>query len=342
MKDALDFQANCLARLADPRWRFHAGHLGGKHSRINRRTLVTRLPHVAIIGDSLSKDVYISSRLRTFWCARRRRGRSWVFDHARTSGYSVCEKLERLTPFVALECGGVGALVDNEGDRQSFFRRILGTRNFSGQVTQLVSRRRFPDLILIWIGHNNVDWTWWSSPAELERSEKTLPRQSARFRQNYARQVRRLLHRARAQRHRVAIVIYGLVDFASFFKAREIIEALREKNPQLYPYLETGYKYFASLRPPYRPNVARLAQMINGELQAMTEDFERGLDGVPNVQVRYSDALATVDLSRVEVIHAMDGWHPSAEGHKRFAEAAFNGLAPSLEFLGITMSNGDE
>jgi hypothetical protein len=89
------------------------------------------------------------------------------------------------------------------------------------------------------------------------------------------------------------------------------------------------------MRPAYRENLTRLVRMINEELHAMVGQMEREIEHVPNVQVRYSDALAKVDLSRIEVIHAVDGWHPSVQGHNVFAEAAFSGLAPSLEFLGI-------
>jgi lysophospholipase L1-like esterase len=60
-----------------------------------------------------------------------------------------------------------------------------------------------------------------------------------------------------------------------------------------------------------------------------------------NVQVRYSDALATADLSRAELLHPVDGWHASAEGHNVLAEAAFSDLQPSLEFLGIKSSPSD-
>lgn len=67
----------------------------------------------------------------------------------------------------------------------------------------------------------------------------------------------------------------------------------------------------------------------------MVHELNCELERIENVQVRYSDALATVDLSRIEVFHAIDGWHPSAEGHSVVAEAAFNGLVPSLEFLGL-------
>lgn len=290
-----------------------------------------------MIGDSLSKDVYISSILSTFCRARTRHGNNWFLssESSPASVYSVFERLEKFTPLVATEYGGLGAFVDNGRDRQSFLRKVLRTRNFSGQVNQLVAGERFPDLILIWIGHNNVDWAWRSPPAELQEPEKRLQRQSERFRKDYTRQMRRLIARARIEQHRVAIVVYGLVDFESFFKARAIAEGLRAKNPKLYPYLGTDLKYFISMRPAYRGNLIRLIRMINDELRAMAGQMEREIEHVPNVQVRYSDALAKVDLSRVEVIHAIDGWHPSVEGHNVFAKAAFSGLAPSLEFLGI-------
>jgi len=45
--------------------------------------------------------------------------------------------------------------------------------------------------------------------------------------------------------------------------------------------------------------------------------------------------LATIDLSRVELLHPIDGWHASVEGHNVLAEAAFRDLGPSLEFLGL-------
>jgi lysophospholipase L1-like esterase len=337
VKSSTAVSAKYLQRVADPTSRFYADYLAYKNRQISVAQLVARLPHIAMIGDSLSRDVYISSSLSTFWRARTRHGNNWFLNSESppASVYSVFERLEKFTPLVATEYGGLGAFVDNGRDRQIFFRKVLRTRNFSGQVNQLVARERFTDLILIWIGHNNVDWAWRSPPAELQEPEKRLQRQSERFRQDYARQMRRLIARARIEHHRVAIVVYGLVDFESFFKARAIAEGLRAKDPKLYPYLGTDLKYFISMRPAYRGNLIRLVRMINEELRAMARQMEREIEHVPNVQVRYSDALAKVDLSRVEMIHAVDGWHPSAQGHNVFAEAAFSGLAPSLEFLGI-------
>jgi len=337
MKSVTVVSANYLERVADPTCRFRGDYLEYKKRQISRAQLVARLPHIAMIGDSLSRDVYISSALGTFWRAYARRGNDWFLDTdpLPASIYSVFRRLEKFTPLVATEYGGLGALVDNERDRQNFFRKILRTRNFSGQVGRLLARERFPDLILIWIGHNNVDWAWRSPPAELEHPEKRLQRLSERFREDYTRQMRRLIARARVEHHRVAVVVYGLVEFESFFKARAIAKELREENPKLFPYLGTDFKYFISMRPAYRANLIRLVRMVNEELRAMVSQMEGEIEHVPNVQVRYSDALAKTDLSRVEVIHAVDGWHPSVEGHNVFAEAAFSGLAPSLEFLGI-------
>jgi hypothetical protein len=51
--------------------------------------------------------------------------------------------------------------------------------------------------------------------------------------------------------------------------------------------------------------------------------------------LRYSHALATADLSRAELLHPIDGWHASVEGHNVLADAAFSDLGPTLEFLGI-------
>jgi len=329
--------ASFLQRIAQPTSRFHPDYLAYLNRKITWTELIARLPHVAMIGDSVCTCVYISSIWSTFWHARTCSDNNWFLDTdpSPASIRSVSKRLEEFTPFVAIECAGIGALVDHEEERQNFFRKILRTRNLSGQITHLLEAKRFPNLILISIGHNNIDWAWRSPPSELEQPESRLQRQSRYFRENFARQMRRLIECARMQRHRVAVVVYGLVNFEAYFKGREIAERLRAQDPACYPHLETTYKYFTSFRPVYRSNLIRLAAMMNEELRAMVSDLNRDLADNVKVQVRYSDALATADLSRVELLHAVDGWHASAEGHNVLAEAAFSDLGPSLEFLGI-------
>ena len=329
--------ANLLLRIAQPTSRFHPDYLAYREREITWAELVARLPHVAMIGDSVCTDVYISSVLSTFWRARTCCGNNWFLDTdpSPASIHSVSKRLEEFTPFVAMECAGIGALIDHAGERPNFFRKILRTRNFSGQISRLLEAKRFPDLILISIGHNNIDWAWRSPPSELEQPESRLRRQSRQLRKNFARQMGRLIALARMQPHRVAVVVYGLVNFEAYFKAREIAERLRARDPACYPHLETTYKYLISFRPIYRSNLIRLAVMVNEELRAMVSALNCELAENAKVQVRYSDALATADLSRVELLHVVDGWHASAAGHNVLAEAAFSDLGPSLEFLGI-------
>jgi lysophospholipase L1-like esterase len=337
MKSAVLVSRNFLERVAEPGSRFHRDYLAYQRGEITRAELVSRLPHVAMLGDSVCTDIYISSPWSTLWRAHTSRGKNWFlhFDAA-PSICSISKGLEAITPFVAIERAGVGALVDHEHCRQNLFRRILGTRNFSGQVIDLLRARRFPDLILISIGHNNVDWAWRCPLDELHDPEERLQRLSKEFRQNYARELRRLLEGARIQQHRVAIVVYGLINFESYFKGREAAERLRESDRTLYPHLETTYEYYVSFQPAYRSNLIRLTSMANEELRAMVEALNREcVDQTEHIQLRYSNALATADLSRAELLHPIDGWHASVEGHNTLANAAFSDLKASLEFLGV-------
>jgi lysophospholipase L1-like esterase len=337
MKSVRFVSPNFLERVAEPASPFHRDYLAYQGGEVTRAHLISRLPHIAMLGDSVCTGIYISSPWSTLWRAHTSRGKNWFLHlDAAPTVCSISKSLETITPFVAIECAGVGALVDHEHCRQNLFRRILGTRNFSGQVGELLRARRFPDLILISIGHNNVDWAWRCPLDELHDPQERLPRLSKEFRKNYARELRRLLEGARIQQHRVAIVVYGLVNFESYFKGREAAERLRKSDTTLYPHLETTYKYFISFQPDYRRNLVRLTSMANEELCAMVEELNREfVDQTEHIQLRYSNALATADLSRAELLHPIDGWHASVEGHNTLANAAFGDLKASLEFLGI-------
>jgi lysophospholipase L1-like esterase len=338
MKSVPFVSPNFLQRVAESGSPFHGDYLAYQGGEITRVELVSRLPHVAMLGDSVCTGIYISSQWSTLWHAHTSRGKNWFLHlDAAPSICSISKSLEAITPFVAIECAGVGALVDNEHCRQNLCRRILGTRNFSGQVGELLRAHRFPDLILISIGHNNVDWAWRCPLDELHDPDKRLQRLSKEFRQNYVRELQRLLERARIQQHRVAIVVYGLINFESYFKGREAAERLRESDRSLYPHLETTYKYFVSFHPAYRRNLIRLAAMVNEDLRAMVEALNcEFVQHTEHIQLRHSNALATADLSRAELLHPIDGWHASVEGHNVLAEAAFSDLKASLDFLRIT------
>ena len=326
-----------LESISRPSSPFYKEYLEYRRGRISRAELVRRLPHVAMMGDSLTQHFYISSPASLFWRARTQRRKNWFLDTDPdpASIHSVYERLEAFTPLVATEYNGAGALVASSRAGDGFRRKIVRTRNLFGQAHQILRKKRFPDLIMIWIGHNNLDWAEGLSPNEREHPEKHLQEMATKFRVNYTEPLQSLIDRAKTENHNVAIVVFGLANLDAFFKARRKAEALHARTPALYPYFESGNRSFESLQAPYQKNMVRLSLMMNAEMRAMVADLNRELKNHGNVRVQYSDALTKVDFSRLELINPVDAWHPSVEGHKALAAAAFTALGPSLRFLGI-------
>src|SRR6266478_39165 len=56
---------------------FYNDYLEYRQGRIDRAELVRRLPHVAMVGDSLTQHFYISSPISLFWRARTQRRKNW-------------------------------------------------------------------------------------------------------------------------------------------------------------------------------------------------------------------------------------------------------------------------
>jgi len=326
-----------LGRISNPSSPFYGDYLDYRRGTIDRTELERRLPHVAMMGDSLTQHFYISSPISLFWRARTERRKNWFLDTDPdpASIHSVYERLATFTPLVATEYNGAGALVASRRAGEGIRRRIVRTRNLSGQARQILRKKRLPDLIMIWIGHNNLDWTEGLSLTEREHPEKRLQEMATQFRVNYTEPLQSLIDRAKSENHNVMIVVFGLANIDAFFKARKKAEAVHARNPALYPYFESGYRSFESLKPPYQKNMVRLSLMMNAEMRAMVANLNRELKNYGNVRVQYSDALTKVDFSRLKMINPVDAWHPSVEGQKALAAAAFSSLVPSLEFLGI-------
>lgn len=327
---------NYLARVSEPSSPLYPDYLEYRQGTIDRLELEKRLPHVAMLGDSLTQNFHFSSLASSFWRARTEWRRNWFLDTDPNpeSIFSVYERLERLTPLVATEYNGAGALVAARGTRESLRKRLVRARNFPGQVNSVLHAARFPDLVMIWIGHNNLDWVHGLSSEEREQPEASLQKLAAQFRLNYTESLQYLIDRAKMENHRVAILIFGLANIDAYLQARRKEEMLHAENPKLYPHLNSGPRSFESMKPPYQKNMARLAVMLNTELRTMVADLNRQLNDT-DVHLEYSDALTKIDLSRLELINPVDGWHPSVDGHKVLAEAAFNALRPSLAFLRI-------
>jgi lysophospholipase L1-like esterase len=329
-------RSSTLSEIANPASPHNPDYQEYQQGRLTKAQLLDRLPHIAMIGDSLCRGFYVSSLPSMVWRSKMKHGHDWFLDTdpSPNSVYSVYERLAEETPVVAYEYSSVGGRVDSGGGG----KRFLGCWfpcNFSQQVDLLLKEKRFPDLLLIWIGHNNLNWVRFVDPGQPEKIEAGLQDSVSRFRKDYERQLGRLVARAQEEKQRRAIVVFGLVNFKNFFEARDAAERLRKENPKLYPYFEVDYKHYESMKPEYRGNMVKLALMINKELRALVDEFNQKLGRDSQVRLWYSDALATIDLGGVEAIHQSDAWHPSRKGHNVLAKAAFGALGPSLNFLGI-------
>jgi lysophospholipase L1-like esterase len=314
----------------------HTDYVEYQQGRLSEAQLLDRLPHIAMVGDSLSRGFFVSSLASSVWRSKVNHRQDWFLDTDASpdSVYSLYERLAQETPLVACEYSSVGGKVD-AGQVGNCFLGSWLPLSFSQQADLLLEEQRFPDLVLLWIGHNNLDWVRSVDPRRPEAIRSGLETIVASFRKDYARQLGRLMERARDSKQRRAIIVFGLVNFRSFFEARDAAEQLRKQDPKLYPSFDVDYQHYESMKPEYRANMVKLALMINEELRAMVGEFNSKLGQDAQVRIEYSDALATVDLSDVGLIHPIDAWHPSPKGHSALAAAAFGALRPSLNFLGI-------
>ena len=329
-------RSSTLSAIPNPASPYHADYLEYRQGRLTEAQLMDRLPHIAMVGDSLSRDFFVSSFVSSVWRSKMNHRRDWFLDTdaSPNSVYSLFERLAQETPLVACEYSSAGGKVDSGGGGNCFLGSWLPL-DFSQQTDLILEEKRFPDLVLIWIGHNNLDWVHSVDPRRQENVETGLQNMAATFRKDYARQLGRLVERARDQKQRRAIIVFGLFNLKSFFEARDVAEQLRKKDPTLYPYFDVDYQRFPSMKPEYRANMVKLALMINEQLRAMVGEFNRKSGGDSPVRIEYSDAMAAKDISDVEWLHRSDAWHPSSTGHSVLAEVAFGALRPSLSFLGI-------
>jgi lysophospholipase L1-like esterase len=337
MKPATATSPDYLERVSEPSSKSYPDYLEYKQGRISRVELVRRLPHIAMVGDSLSRNFYISSPASMLWRARTERQRDWFLDTdpSPRSVSSLYETLKRTTPLVATEYSSAGGLVAPSQTTEGFSRRLARTHNLRGQITKITRAERFPDVVLIWIGHNNTDWVKGLPAAERKRPTKRLRQIAQQFGINYMAEVQMLVDRAKIQKHRVALVVFGLADFKTFFESRKKAAALHARDPALYPYYEASCRYFESLQPANQDGTIQLGLMMNEELKKMVATLNRKLKDDAGVRLEYSDALSKIDLSDLKRLHRMDAWHPSIIGHNLLAERAFKAITPSLHFVGI-------
>jgi hypothetical protein len=273
---------------------------------------------LVMIGDSLSTGFHVSSPAMMLLGTRTCKG-NWVVDDRGTIG-SVFEQLINKVPVILDHLAYVSADV-RPPCRRSAADWIAGTFHMSHQVDRVLNLNQFPEILLLWIGHNNLDWA--SVFETSDRSIPGLPMLANRITASYAEQLQRLIRIAAQQSHSVRVIVFALVNFEGFFRAREQAEAIKRREPSKYPYLEADYRYFKSMRPEFRNGMIRLADNINSRLKNLVAKSQEQTAKQRNVHVVFSTALHDVRIDKAEMLSDVDAWHPSILGHRVLAKGAF-------------------
>lgn len=305
-----------------------------KNGRLSKQQLADALLHIAVIGDSLTSDFHASPPLHALWQARTTGQRNWFLDTCddrRPKIGSIFERIDDVFPLVATQLSRPGARVNvqNQRDLVSILAKI---EHFSHQVDRFLRLRRCPELLCIWIGHNNCDWVEdVTDPSTTGSADLQIL--ADRFENNFATQIGRLVDHLNKQHQRSAILVFGVVNFRTFFIAREKAEELHRQDPKSYWFLERDYDQYESLKPEYRGKVIEIADMLNTAMARVVNAQTSRISSPDTVRISYSDSLSHCDLSDVRTISKIDAWHPSAAGHRSFAESAIKDVFESLAFL---------
>jgi beta-carotene hydroxylase len=290
----------------------------------------------AMVGDSTVRDFAIASSafmLHRQWFGNQRN--PFLAGAADSPIDGVFERLARLGPARAVEYARSGASV---GAARTWWRRhfqwIANVATMAGQVDELLREPRFPDLTLIWMGHNNLDFVTelprFSPSGDLEAASERI---ACAFADAFRAELTRLVERARWKPGPSAIVVYGLVNPVATRHARDVARERRRRDRRLYPYLEKTEARFPPLRPEHGDRLVALSQRLSRELESVVSEVRARLRAPSRVHVSYSDATARMDFSRPELLSDVDAWHASESGKALIAASLFEGLAPALDFL---------
>lgn len=281
---------------------------------------------IAALGDSLTTGFYVSALLPTAIRIRRRLDSNWFLDESGDI-HSVQERCAKAGNFRCINFARASAHVFHD-ERTSLLDRLLGVHHFESQVDRWLALDEVPDVTLIWLGHNDLDWV--AHPyAEISKNLASVKSiLTERFEAAYQAQLSRMLQAGANMITGKVIIACGLVDFEYFFKARREAERLRELDPNRYPYLERDYDFFASMKPEFRNGMIELSLAYNEKIRNCVEILSQQPS---NTTLVYSSALHDVDISNVNSLSEHDAWHPSRAGHRTFAAGAFLAIAPYLE-----------
>ena len=270
---------------------------------------------IAAIGDSITAGFHIASDLNMFLRMWVKKKNSWFSEIVR----QIREKI----PVVSYNFSSAGSKLSDKtfpGPLDKLFR----IKNMGAQVDEVLQLDSFPDMVLIWMGHNDLNW--------LAKKEKDITKIGQQFGLDFQKQLERLCVQATQQNNKTAIIVLGFINIRTLFYLRDVVAAIKKQNSKLFPYFEKGYKMFPSMRPEYKEQTIKLADMMNTELANSVAFCQNNYQN-DRFCILYSDDLSKLSTNSPSHVTAIDGWHPSIEGQKQLAKTIWPVIEKELEKL---------
>jgi hypothetical protein len=290
---------------------------------------------IVFLGDSLLTQFELEDDLTSLWKLRTRQFESPVLDNSQApeSVVSFSELLEnwrkthKPTEIITVtNLARGGAHVQPNDD---FLRKHLAlVANLNKQIDSVIAMQDRPNLVAIWIGHNDTDW--------LEKSETVYPLnlellevRARVFREMYSHQVGRLLRHLSPDSE---VVLFKLLDFRKFYKARVEAEKIyfdsKHSDSPKYPYLEKCYESCKGFLPDLREGLAHSVDRFNVEIDSIVQELSPEF---PSLNLRTSEAIYRDMHFVVEDVSRQDAWHFSSKGRTKLAKILFNELLDSIK-----------
>lgn len=298
-------------------------HFGTEAFRLAKDAEKTQ---VHLIGDSLSTSFSLQSLPKTALAFHFARIPNW-FEGGHASIRPLQELVGDEMPLLLTNHSTPMASHQPE-DRSYVGSLLLGVKDAQTQALDAARNFTGPGIIAFWIGHNAVDWRLTCKRKDIAEDDFDA---ALGWADRSARQLFEIIegvHTNLASRQeRCTVVVFGLINFESFFEARRAAEVIRRADPKRYPHTEDAYRSFRSMEgEDNRRGMIEYAKRFNATLEQLLHK----LTDAQGIRVVYSEAMAEVQLEEAVTLSENDAWHPSPKGHARLAANALPVLAREL------------
>lgn len=300
---------------------------------ISRFELESRLPSIAVFGDSLNKRLHLSSIPGMLWQIHTRNQGNGVLNTSDKPGEprSLFQELSRAQPIHLKNYSVSSGDLFDTGYRGRFVRWLFRFKSLSEQFDEMFADPRpMPDLIAILLGANNL---FRVADTTTSAGNQHMEQIAVRAYETTVLQLRRIVTEASHKETMTAVVICGLVDFESFFRMRERLEA----EPPVSFRPEIAYRWFPSIRPENRQHLLAYASSFNEALERAVLDVTSEIQADPDLSkkllLHYSDRFSKAALLDPGLLDPIDGFHLSPNGHNEIAYLWLDALAPAFKHL---------